>query len=68
MKLDRNLVQVQRAANALSLSSHLMPVDRKGELEGIVKSYYEVEEITTEILSRAKNLEIHIPNVEYELN
>ena len=65
MKLDRNLVQVQRAANALSLSSHLMPEDRRRELEEKVKNYYEVEEITTEILSRAKNLEIHIANAEY---
>lgn len=63
MKLDRNVSGVQRAANAL-LSAHLMPIERKCELEEKVKSYYDVQEITLEILTRAKNLEIHIPNAE----
>lgn len=34
-------------------------------LEDIIKSYYEVEELTPEIMDMAKNLEVHVANSDY---
>lgn len=55
---------VQRAANAL-LFNNKIPSERVAELEGIIKSYYEVDVVTPEILEKAKNLEIHVDNADY---
>lgn len=65
MKLDRRLGEVQKAANALMSSRHLMPAERVAELEARVMAYYEVDTITPDILERAMKLEIRIPNADY---
>lgn len=55
---------VQRAANALFFNSKI-PQDRIEELEKVIKSYYEVDLVTPEVLERARNLEIHVLNLDY---
>ena len=47
------------------LKRHAIPSNRVAELEDIIKSYYEVEVVTPEILVMAQNLETHIPNADY---
>ena len=65
MKLDHRLSAVQRAANALLQSRQTIPASRVAELEQIIKDYYEVDVLSTEILEKGRNLEIHIPNADY---
>jgi len=65
MKLDKNLSGVQRASNALLLSRALMPAARIAELEEVIKTFYEVDVVSQEILEMGSNLEIRIPNVDY---
>lgn len=64
-KLDKKLSGVQKAANALILNRHAIPSDRVAVLEDVIKSYYEVEDLTPEIMEMAKNLEVHVPNSDY---
>ena len=68
MKLDKRLGEVQKAANALLTSRHLMPVERVAYLESKVIEYFELQETekpSQDILERAQNLEIRIPNADY---
>jgi len=44
MKLDKRLGEVQKAANALLTSRHLMPVERVTYLESKVVEYFELQE------------------------
>ena len=65
LKLDRNLSSVQRAANALIQSRDSLPPSRLQELEEKVKSYYKVDELTPDILEKARNMEVHVHNADY---
>lgn len=64
-KLDRRLSGVQKAANALFFSRNTIPSHRATELEEIIKDYYKVQTISSEVIEMARNLEIHVPNADY---
>ena len=42
-----------------------MPAARIAELEEVIKTFYEVDVVSQEILEMGSNLEIRIPNVDY---
>jgi len=56
---------VQRAANALLTSRQVMPACRIAELEEVIKTYYQVDVVTQEVLQMGSKLEIRIPNADY---
>jgi len=64
-KLDKGLNAVQRASNALLTSRQVMPASRVSELEDVIKTYYQVDVVTPEVLQMGSNLQIRIPNADY---
>ena len=42
-----------------------MPASRVSELEDVIKTYYQVDVVTPEVLQMGSNLQIRIPNADY---
>ncbi len=68
MILDKRLAAVRRSAIALLNSRDLMPSERIAHLESKVIEYFglkETESLSQDILERAANLNMIIPNDDY---
>ena len=57
MKEDHDLKKVKSACRALLKNRQLIPTDRIQELEDVVKTYYEVNDVTDQVLEKGSNLE-----------
>ncbi|XP_042889306.1 exonuclease 3'-5' domain-containing protein 2-like [Penaeus japonicus] len=64
--VDKAKKAVRYAAGALLRSPSSIPEKRIAELQGVVRKYYGVEELTRELLEEAANMEVKIYNEEYQ--
>ena len=56
VKEDSQLKKVKSAGRAL-LNGHKIPLERQQELKNILKNYYEVDDVTEEVMRKGANLE-----------
>ncbi|OWF38322.1 Exonuclease 3'-5' domain-containing protein 2 [Mizuhopecten yessoensis] len=63
---DEDLRKIKSAAKALLKCRETIPAERRAALENIVKTFYETEEITEELLNEAVNIDHKILNKWYK--
>ncbi|XP_033757697.1 exonuclease 3'-5' domain-containing protein 2-like isoform X2 [Pecten maximus] len=66
LHLDEELRKVQSASKALLKSRDKIPVERREALENTIKSFYDVDEITDELLHKAVDIDYKIRNKYYK--
>ena len=57
VRIDHDKKKVKSAGRALLNSGITIPENRLKELQKVLRDYYEVEEVTHEIMEKAANLE-----------
>ncbi|CAL4182676.1 unnamed protein product, partial [Meganyctiphanes norvegica] len=64
--VDQNLKRIRNAGGTLLKSGSKLPSEKVAELEQLLKDYYQCDTVTSDLIQKASNLEIKIPNENYE--
>lgn len=64
-KFDSEMAHVKSAARALASSGHKIPKARKTELEKTITDYFNVSQVTEELLQKALNFDLNTLNESY---